>query len=108
MKGTQLQSLLDRIDDAVTRADLADLAELATDMDAAIRDFDPAADPKTSHALSESAGRVANRLDAARRGVQSARRRMQEIRAACELRTYDRAGQSHNLSAGPQPTAHRF
>lgn len=108
MSGATLHSLLDRVDDAVGRADLIDLAELAAEMEAAVRDFDPAVDPQVSRALSDRAGRVASRLDAARRGVQSARRRMQEIRAACELRTYDRSGQAHNLSAGPQSAPRRF
>lgn len=108
MTGVALHSLLDRVDDAISRADLATLAELAAAMEAAVQDFDPAIDTKASRALSARAGQVAIRLDAARRGVQSARRRMHEIRAACDLRTYDRAGQAHALAAGPQPTARRF
>ncbi|MBL4928369.1 hypothetical protein [Fuscibacter oryzae] len=108
MTGAALYVLLDRVDNAVTRADLGDLAELATLMEAAVQDFDPAIDANTSRMLSDRAAQVTTRLDAARRGVQAARRRMQEIRAACELRTYDRAGQAHNLAAGPNPTPHRF
>lgn len=108
MSVTMLQSLLDRVDDAVTRADLADLTELAGAMEQAMQEFDPAADPRALRLLSDRAGRIASRLDAARRGVQSARRRLQEIRAACELRTYDRTGRAQNLSTGPQPTSRRF
>ncbi len=108
MNAPMLHRLLDRIDDAVTRADLVDLAELVGAMEGAVQEFNLAADPKAASALSERARRIAGRLDAARRGVQSARRRLQEIRAACDLRTYDRTGQAHSLTAGTPPTAHRF
>ena len=108
MTGAQLHSLLEQVDEAVSRADLAGLADLATSLQTAIGSFDPASDPGLLRKLSERARRVTARLDAARRGVQSARRRLQDIRAASELRTYDRSGQTQSLTAGPLPTARRF
>ena len=108
MKGDQLHALLEQVDEAVSRADLAALIRLADLVEAGAQGFNPAADPQGARRLAERAGRLAIRLEAARRGVQSARRRLSEIRAACELRTYDRAGQAQSLTAGPVPTARRF
>lgn len=108
MRDVQLQTLLDQVDEAVSRADLTGLTDLTAALEIAVRDFDPATDPTLLRKLTDRAGRVAQRLDAARRGVQSARRRLQDIRTACELRTYDRAGQAQSLTAGPLPTARRF
>lgn len=104
----RLQNLLDQVEVALGCGDLAELAQITAQMEQAVQGFDPAADPPRSRKMADQARRVAARLEAARRGVQSARRRLAEVRAACELRTYDRKGQAQSLSAAPLPTPHRF
>lgn len=108
MVANELQALLDQVESALGRGDLPELMRLTALMEEAVHSFDPAADRQRSRQMADQARRVAARLDAARRGVQSARRRLSDIRAACELRTYDSKGHAQNLSALRSPTPHRF
>lgn len=103
MDKTPLEALLDAVEQAARRADLPALARLAPALEAEMA-CTPPSDPALIRRLRGQAGRVARCLEAARQGVQAARRRLTEIRrAGGPLRTYDRQGQtlSHMSSAPP-------
>lgn len=108
MAEQDIEALLGTIEAAVKRADLTAMIAAAPMLEAALQGFEPAASLDRSRRLSDHASRLTLHLEAARRGLQSAKRRLSDIRAACDLRTYDRQGQTQNLLGGPAPSTRRF
>lgn len=108
MAEQDIEDLLDTIEAAVKRADLTAMTAAAPMLEAALQGFDAAASLGRARRLSNHAARLTLHLEAARRGLQSAKRRLGDIRAACDLRTYDRQGQAQNLLGGPAPNTRRF
>jgi hypothetical protein len=99
-----LDDLLDQTHGALLTGDLALLGRLAPEVQA--QTDDPAAmDAGTAQRLRCKAERNAQLLQAALRGLRSARARVQAIAAGASLITYDARGRKATLAAArPQPT----
>lgn len=105
---TLLESLLDDVRMRVRQADFTGLAELAPRLEAALSGLAIPRDTGLLHRLKAKAEENANLLDASRRGLRAARRRLDESRrAALGLQTYDVKGRRADI-APLGPTAGRF
>ncbi|WP_333816102.1 hypothetical protein [Tabrizicola sp.] len=91
----QLESLLDQAAAALTQGDLAALARLTPEIEAA-RIAPP--DRASAERLQAKARRNARLLEAATRGVKAARLRMAEITRGPTLTTYDARGQKAEIA----------
>ena len=91
----QLEALLDQAADALLTGDLAALARLAPQIEAAR--IAPASRTEAER-LQRKAQRNARLLDAATRGVKAARLRMGEITRGPTLTTYDARGQKAQIA----------
>ncbi|MCF8510044.1 MAG: hypothetical protein K9G43_01235 [Rhodobacteraceae bacterium] len=106
-----LEALLDDVRTAVRAANFSTLAQLAPQLEAALADLSEVSaknDPATIGRIKAKAEQNAPLLDAARRGISAARRRLEEVRRASKgLQTYDMRG--HRAEIAPiGPTAGRF
>ncbi len=89
---TELNSILDEMRKSLIVADFLGLAVLAPKLDQALAAFSPA-DAKSLLQLKAKADHNASLLEAARRGIGAARRRLDEARLASKgLQTYDDRG----------------
>jgi hypothetical protein len=96
---TDLEDVLMRTQQAIRTGDLAALAALATESDAAVAAIGTLTHVEQVKRLREMAGRNALCLQAAAQGVRSARRRLAEIAAARSgMQTYD--GEGHTVKIG--------
>ncbi len=103
-----LEQLLDAVRASTRSADFAALAELAPRLEAALADKSQFQQPGLLLRLKAKADENAAHLDAARRGLRSARRRLDEVqRAAKGLQTYDGKGRRADIAPLGQ-TAGRF
>lgn len=93
---TQLETLLDQTATALLAGDLAALARLAPEIEAALDA--PPPDRASAERLQWKAQRNARLLEAASRGVKAARLRMTEITRGPTLTTYDARGRRAELS----------
>ena len=94
----QLEDLLEAAARAVALADYAGAAALVPQIEAALAQLGPQADARTLARLRRQAERNVVCLDAARRGLRAARRRMEEVRRSAQgLSTYDDKGKRHDL-----------
>lgn len=92
---TQLETLLDQTATALLAGDLAALARLAPEIEAAL---DAPPDRASAERLQWKAQRNARLLEAASRGVKAARLRMTEITRGPTLTTYDARGRRAELA----------
>ena len=105
---TPLDTLLEDMARQVRRADFAALALLTPQLEAALAGFGGAIDPATMGRLRRKAEENAQLLDASRRGLRAARRRLEETRrASAGLQTYDGKGRRSEIIPDG-PTAGRF
>lgn len=104
----ELEVLLDDLSASVRAADFAALSRLAPRIEAALTDMQTPPDIAALRRLKAKADQNASLLDAARRGVRSARLRLDEVRRAAQnLQTYDVKGRRANI-APAGTTAGRF
>ena len=104
-----LEATLEAVNTAVRRADFDQLGLLAPELDAALAhlEADRSAGPRLAQIV-KIAEHNAMLLEAARRGLRAARRRVDETRrAASGLQTYDMRGQRAEIVTGSK-TAGRF
>ncbi len=103
-----LETLLDMAAQAIARADFGAAVEMAQMMEASLAETDLRTDPLRLSRLRQKADQNAACLLAARRGIRSARRRIEELRrSASGLATYDGMGRLAGLPLGG-PVAGRF
>lgn len=94
----ELERLLDDLGAAVRAADFAALPRLAPQIEAALANLKSPPDATILGRLKAKADQNAGLLDAARRGMRSARFRLDEVRRAAQnLRTYDINGRSADI-----------
>lgn len=105
---TVLDQVLDDVAARVRAADFQALARLAPQLEAALAALPGSQDPALMQRLKRKAEENAQLLDAARRGLRAARRRLEETRrVGAGLQTYDGTGRrSEIVPSGP--TAGRF
>jgi hypothetical protein len=105
---TPLDTLLEDMALQVRRADFSALARLTPQLETALAGLGGAIDPATLGRLRRKAEENAQLLDASRRGLRAARRRLEETRrVGAGLQTYDGKGRrSEIIPVGP--TAGRF
>lgn len=101
---TRLEQILDASAEALLAGDLATLARLAPELEAA--ELAPT-DRATAERLQRKAQRNARLLLAATRGIKAARLRVQEITRGPTLTTYDARGQKALIPAAGQVPARR-
>jgi hypothetical protein len=105
---TPLETLLEDMAERVRRADFSTLALLAPQLETALTGLGGAVDPAAMGRLRRKAEENAQLLEAARRGLRAARRRIEETRrAGAALQTYDGKGRRAEIIPGG-PTAGRF
>lgn len=105
---TALESLLDDMRARVRAADFAALAALAPQLEAALAELDRPRDDGVLRRLKMKADQNADLLDAARRGLRAARRRIEEARRTAQsLQIYDVRGRRADI-APVGATAGRF
>lgn len=93
-----LEDHLARMRAALQRADFAALPGLAAGMEAALGGLRPPLDAAMLARLRKQSQENATLLDASRRGLRAARRRLEEVRrAASGLHTYDGKGQMADI-----------
>ncbi len=103
-----LESLLDELRDRVRTADFSGLASLAPRLETALSEIGNPRDAGLLQRLKSKADENAALLDAARRGLRAARRRLDETRRTAQgLQTYDVKGRRADISP-VGPTAGRF
>ena len=107
-----LEALLDEVGHAVRKADYAALANLAPDLEMSLAQAEAAGGDtlprQRLELLKQKADINALLLDAARRGMLAARRRLDEVRRAARgLQTYDMRGQRSEIVTSTT-TAGRF
>lgn len=103
---TQLETLLDRMQNCVKVADFSGLSDLLPALELALASLPQ--DASTLTRLKAKAERNAALLDAAKRGISAARRRLDEARRVQQgLQTYDGKGRREHLSSVGS-TAGRF
>lgn len=104
-----LEGMLQAVNSAVKRADFECLARLAPALDAALADIETNHTPPPQLArILRAAEHNALLLEAARRGLRAARRRIEDTRRASSgLQTYDVRGQRADIVTGSK-TAGRF
>lgn len=104
----QLEKLLEEIRQAALVADFERMTSLLPQVEQALGEAPP---PKNGQVLSRLKAQAETNLrllDAARRGIHAARRRVEEvIRTRQVLQTYDSRGQRADI-VPPGPTAGRF
>ena len=104
----RLEAVMLRINGAVTRGDLASLAGLTRDLEAALPGTGARSQAATAARILALAHRNAACLEAAQRGLRAARRRVSEIGAArAGLVTYDGSGATQRLGRPAGTLAHR-
>lgn len=104
----ELELLLDDLGARVRVADFAALSQLAPRIEAALNDLRKPIDDKMLQRLKAKAEQNASLLDAVRRGVRSARFRVDEVRRAAQnLQTYDVKGRRADIPPAGT-TAGRF
>lgn len=91
----QLEPLLDQVAAALLAGDIATLARLAPEIEAA--EITPP-DPASAERLQRKAHRNARLLEAASRGVKAARLRLSEITRGPTLTTYDARGHKAEIA----------
>ena len=105
---TALEPLLDEMRARVRMADFAALAGLAPEIEAALAASDRGLDAAALQRLKAKADENVTLLDAARRGLRAARRRLEETRRAAQnLQTYDVKGRRADITP-VGPIAGRF
>lgn len=105
---TPLEILLDDMAERVRQADFQALARLTPQLEAAMAALPAGAAPALMGRLHRKAEENAQLLDAARRGLRAARRRLEETRRVGEgLQTYDGKGRRADIVPGGA-TAGRF
>lgn len=105
---TPLEILLDDMAERVRQADFQALARLTPQLEAAMVALPAGAAPALMGRLQRKAEENAQLLDAARRGLRAARRRLEETRrVGAGLQTYDGKGRRADIVPGG-PTAGRF
>lgn len=105
---TKLETLLDDMLSRLTTANFSGLKGLAPELEAALSDSMLANDPAALKRIKTKAVENMAFLDAARRGVRAARRRVEDVRRATQgLQTYNGKGQRSDI-APLGPTAGRF
>lgn len=103
-----LEILLDDMAERVRQADFQALARLTPQLEAAMAVLPAGAAPALMGRLQRKAEENAQLLDAARRGLRAARRRLEETRrVGAGLQTYDGKGRRADIVPGG-PTAGRF
>lgn len=104
----QLDALLDDLRLQVRAADFDALADLAPRLEAALAGMGQVGDANALQRLRAKAELTADLLEAARRGLRAARRRIEETRRAAQgLHIYDGTGRCSDITPGG-PTAGRF
>jgi hypothetical protein len=104
---TTLETILDEMRNCIKVADFSGLAVLAPQLDQAVSKVRPK-DAAELQRLKAKAAHNATLLEAARRGIGAARRRLDEARRAADgLQTYDGKGRRFDVATGG-PTAGRF
>jgi hypothetical protein len=107
-----LETLLDRMLNAVLNANLAGLADLSVEAESCLAEIDRIADRRTAQRLRRKAERNGVCLMAAARGLRAAQRRIAEINAAGQsgapLVTYDMRGRRKDTVAEPDLLTQRF
>lgn len=105
---TSLETLLHDMAERVRQADFPALARLTPQVEAALAALPAGADPALMGRLRRKAEENAQLLEAARRGLRAARRRVEETRrVGAALQTYDGKGRRAEIVPGG-PTAGRF
>ena len=105
---TPLEILLDDMAERVRQADFQALARLTPQLEAAMAALPAGAAPALMGRLQRKAEENAQLLDAARRGLRAARRRLEETRrVGAGLQTYDGKGRRADIVPGGA-TAGRF
>lgn len=103
-----LEALLEEVRAALRRADFKRLAQLTPAIEAASATLDPSIGREALLRLREESATNAALLEAARRGIRAARRRVEEARSATRsLQTYDNTGKRADILAAGL-TAGRF
>lgn len=97
-----LEATLEAVKAAVRKADFVSLGQLAPELDAALAKAETERPSQTELAqIARVAEQNAILLEAARRGLRAARRRVEEVRrAASGLQTYDMRGHRAEISTG--------
>lgn len=97
----RLEGLIAQTAQAIRTGNLAAMGTLAQQTEASLKDLGEAPDIVRLGALRDAAQRNAVALEAARRGVRAARRRLAEITSAHNgVQTYDHVGKAQNIG-GP-------
>ncbi len=103
-----LETLLDDVRQHVKSANFTALAALAPQLEAALAEGGLTRNPAALRRIKQKADENAVLLDAARRGIRAARRRVEEARRVTTgLQTYDVKGRRAEIPPGG-PTAGRF
>lgn len=104
----QLENVLEDIRQAALAADFMRMASLVPQVEQALGEALPLQDPQALARLRSQAEMNMRLLDASRRGIHAARRRVEEVRRAQQgLQTYDSSGNRSDITP-PGPTAGRF
>lgn len=102
-----LEAILDEMRKCIKIADFSGLTVLALQLDQAVSIVRPK-DADALQRLKRKAAQNATLLDAARRGIMAARRRLEDARRAANgLQTYDGQGRRFDVATGGM-TAGRF
>lgn len=100
-----LERLLNDLETKVRRGDFASLASLAPQIEAALAELSLSSPLGDLARLKAKADFNARLLDAARRGVKAARRRLDDARLVTSgLQTYDGSGKRSDIALGAATT----
>jgi hypothetical protein len=102
-----LESILDRIHQAVRKADFTAFAMLAAETERLLDGLGPGMTQAGLDRMRKKANRNAACLTAAARGLRAARRRLADVQTAGQLVTYDIQGRRADVSQD-MPARHRF
>lgn len=98
-----LENLMDQMREAILRAEIATAAALAADIEIALAQLCMPLSAGAMTRIKDKAARNMACLDAARRGIRAASRRVNDVRNAAKcVQTYDWKGQRADIAlAGP-------
>lgn len=100
-----LDALLDEVAAKIRAGDFAAMAPLAAEMDSALAQLSSAVPAPALERLRRKAEVNARLLDAARRGIKAARRRIDDAKQVSQrLQTYDISGKRSDIAVGTTTT----
>lgn len=96
---THLEQLLSSLRAHIVRAEFSAAAAVSSQIEATLDAMTARPDPPTLHRLKSMAERNNSLIEAARRGIRSARCRVEEVRSAASgIQTYDGGGKRRDIS----------